>query len=318
MTAPACYSAALDARLAAQVTAWTTVQKATESDDAASALGRLRASLTAVQNALATAQSTDAKQQEKLRAALDLADAQARAARTDADTLHGDLLAVSQQQDTLAAAIAQAFQDAADDTNSRVAETVSEQTRVVSEQGRLSREALTDSYDRTIAGLTSTSGRVLDESGRMIDQQKRKLAETDAKATAALSERTARALDGIARSTTASALDVVSATALLQGRLQGVLLDLGDRSPGGAGLLGAMSASAAKSDTADFQLALASQNAAGYANIRAEDIAGILLGQAQFSAALDEAAAYPPFHLTVPSGASWQTIYSFQIGGGRK
>ena len=76
-----------------------------------------------------------------------------------------------------------------------------------------------------------------------------------------------------------------------------------------------MSASSAMSDTADYQLALASQRAAGYANVRSEDIAEIMLRQAQFSASLEAASSLPVFHLDVPSGAQTQTIYAFHLGG---
>ena len=94
-----------------------------------------------------------------------------------------------------------------------------------------------------------------------------------------------------------------------------MILDLGDPQVQGSGLLGSMAASAAKADTADYQLALASQSAAGYANIRSEDIAGILLRQAQFQAALEQAETFPAFHIELPSGASWQTVYAFHVGG---
>ena len=82
----------------------------------------------------------------------------------------------------------------------------------------------------------------------------------------------------------------------------------------GSGLLGSMATSAAKADTADYQLALATQNAQGYANIRAEDVAGILQRQAQFKASLEAATTLPSFHLEVPSGAASQTLYAFRIG----
>lgn len=98
--------------------------------------------------------------------------------------------------------------------------------------------------------------------------------------------------------------------------LTSVLLDLGSPKAKGTGILGALSTNAAKSDTADYQLALASQYASGYANVRGEDIAAVLLRQAQFRAALDRTATLKPFHLDIPRGATSQTIYAFTIGKG--
>ena len=78
-----------------------------------------------------------------------------------------------------------------------------------------------------------------------------------------------------------------------------------------------MATSAAKADTADYQLALATQNAQGYANMRAEDVAGILLRQAQFKASLEAVSALPTFHLEVPPGTATQTLYSFRLGSAK-
>jgi hypothetical protein len=62
-------------------------------------------------------------------------------------------------------------------------------------------------------------------------------------------------------------------------------------------------------------LALASQNAEGYANIRSRDVAGLLLRQAQFKASLTAMDELPPFKLEVPEGATSQTLYTLKIGG---
>jgi hypothetical protein len=74
-----------------------------------------------------------------------------------------------------------------------------------------------------------------------------------------------------------------------------------------------MTTSAAKVGTADYQLALASTTTTSYAGVRGEDVNGIVLRQAQLSAALEAGANLPAFHLTVPSGAQSQTVYTFQI-----
>ncbi len=132
-----------------------------------------------------------------------------------------------------------------------------------------------------------------------------------------MDEQTAASLQRIDASTSASVRDVEGASTLLTGDLNRVMLDLGDREVNGSGILGAMATSAAKSDSADYQLALASQNASGYANVRAEDVAGILLQQQQFRASLDRAAKLPAFRLDVPSSATSTTLYAFRIGAER-
>lgn len=309
------YPVPLDARLRAQAEAWTTVSAATDMNDPASALARVRASLAEIGEALSAVRAAAGSDRADVAAAIAAVTSHASQARADADLLDTDLGAVRSQQEGLAASVRGAFQSAASAASAKIAGTVNDQIQRVSQQSELGRAALVDAYNRTIAGLSSTSEGVLGDGGTTIDGQKSRLTRAEAEATKALGDESVAALERIAQRTIASSRDVDASTTLLQQRLTDVLLDLGDRAVQGSGLLGAMAASAAKSDTADYQLALASQNASGYANIRAEDVAAILLGQAQFAAALDAAAARPPFHLELPEGATWQTVYSFQIGG---
>ena len=221
---------------------------------------------------------------------------------------------VSDQQAKLQDAVREAFQQASDDSGKQVQALIDEQVRKVSATAGDSRKAVVDAFDKSIAGLRTTSGEVTSDSKGTIDQQKGSLEQQSSGLASAVDRQTAASLQRIDASTSASVRDVQGASTLLTGDLNRVMLDLGDRKVNGSGILGAMATSAAKSDSADYQLALASQNASGYANVRAEDVAGILLQQQQFRASLDRAATLPAFRYDVPASATSTTLYAFRIG----
>ncbi|MDP9737691.1 MULTISPECIES: hypothetical protein [unclassified Curtobacterium] len=231
--------------------------------------------------------------------------------------VNDQLQQVRDQQAELQDAVREAFQQASDDSGKQVQALIDEQVRKVSDTAGTSREAVVDAFDKSIAGLRTTSGEVTSDSKGTIDEQKGSLQEQSSSLASSVDEQTAASLQRIDASTSASVRDVEGASTLLTGDLNRVMLDLGDREVNGSGILGAMATSAAKSDSADYQLALASQNASGYANVRAEDVAGILLQQQQFRASLDRAAKLPAFRLDVPSSATSTTLYAFRIGAER-
>ncbi|GAA4114175.1 hypothetical protein [Enteractinococcus coprophilus] len=214
--------------------------------------------------------------------------------------------------------ITEAFQEVVDDAASEFPERVNEQIRIVTDRINNAEEAVTESYNTTISGLATTSDAVVNDTANQLDQQKKSLEEQRGATTEALNKSTTNVLESIHASTTSSTRDLQGASAQLGASLSNVILDLGDPEIQGSGILGSMSASSAMSNTADYQLALASQRAAGYANVRSEDIAEIMLRQAQFSASLEAAGTLPAFHLDVPNGARTQTIYAFHIGGDSK
>ena len=108
--------------------------------------------------------------------------------------------------------------------------------------------------------------------------------------------------------------DLAGASAQLNNDLSKLMLDLGDSSAEGAGLLGALKSNSAKAGAADYQLALAMQNAQGYTNLRSEDIAALQKRQAQFKASLQRLRSLPTFHLSNAGSAEVKTVYTFQIG----
>ncbi len=238
-------------------------------------------------------------------------------AQSDRTIVAGRIETVQRTQRELADQVQESFADASDSSTTALAEALRSQVRVVGKASATSREAVVDAFDKSIAGLRTTSGEVTSDSKGTIDEQKGSLQEQSSSLASSVDEQTAASLQRIDASTSASVRDVEGASTLLTGDLNRVMLDLGDREVNGSGILGAMATSAAKSDSADYQLALASQNASGYANVRAEDVAGILLQQQQFRASLDRAAKLPAFRLDVPSSATSTTLYAFRIGAER-
>ncbi|GAA1888139.1 hypothetical protein GCM10009715_37580 [Paeniglutamicibacter psychrophenolicus] len=238
-------------------------------------------------------------------------------AKVSRDLMGGALQTLQTQQDALEGSIKKAFADTQTAMTKEVTALIDSQIRVVSAQGAEGNDAVVKAFDRSVAGLSATAADVEVSAKRTVDGQHAELTKQDAGLSEAVSKQTAASLEGIARSTGASTRDVEGASKLLASGLSKVMLDLGDRKVNGSGLLGSMATSAAKADTADYQLALATKNAQGYANVRAEDVAGILRRQAQFKASLEAVSALPTFHLEVPAGAATQTLYSFRLGSAK-
>lgn len=225
------------------------------------------------------------------------------------------LTKLKEQQDELGAKIKESLREVSAETAAQIYSSVDQQVRQVAEISDAGSQSVVTAFNRSIAGLKTTSDGVVRDAGATVDKRRGELLEQEETLAASLAKGTEASLERIATSTFGSTRDVEGASALLSSSLNKVMLDLGDRSVNGSGLLGSMATSAAKADTADYQLALASQNAEGYANIRSRDVAGLLLRQAQFKASLTAADELPPFHLKVPAGATSQTLYTLKIGG---
>lgn len=226
--------------------------------------------------------------------------------------------AAMREQTAMETSITDSFARAADDTRRELDQHLGAGISAVNAQRDASAQEVSDSYAELITSLRASAERTVTEGKTLIDDQQSSLADRHAQTRQSLNERTTTALSTIEQSTQAATKNVEGASAQLTDSLNKVLLDLGDPRVKGSGILGAMSASAAKSGTADFQLAEASQHAAGYANVRDQDISVILMRNAQFKAALEKGDALPPFHLSVPDGSSSQTVYSFHLTGGGK
>ncbi|CAI3793529.1 hypothetical protein [Pseudarthrobacter sp. MM222] len=312
----------LDARLKDQTAAWDAVLAATDTSAPDQAFGELQTSIDDI----------DAKLHEISEAtkALDrAATGDVTSTRRELEGLNdglGDaiessgrvgttLAKLKEQQDGLGEKIKQSLREVSAETAAEVFKTVDVQVRQVAEIGGASSEAVITAFNRSIAGLKSTSDEVVNDAEGTVNKQRDELLEQSDALAASLAKSTQSSLASIASGTSGSTRDVDGARALLSSSLNKVMLDLGDRAVNGSGLLGSMATSAAKAGTADYQLALASQNAEGYANIRSRDVAGLLLRQAQFKASLTAVDELPPFHLEVPDGATSQTLYTLTIGG---
>ena len=301
-----------------QIEYWNTVGGLVDSDSDDSLVHQLEQVLTEITNqvnAVLDLASTANEHSEAMQTQIDSLQTLVGEAVNLSRDVDSQLVEVSLQQAALEDAIRGGFEDSADEINASVEQDIDSHVRRVTTTVHLGSAQIASSFTTTIDQLRSTSISMLDDAKASTEAQKDTLNATEAAAVQALSERTEMALSGINEATSGATTDVEAASALLTDSLTRVVLDLGDPQVQGSGILGAMSASAAKSGTADYQLALASQEASGFANIRSEDIDGLLLRRAQFEAAVGSVADFPPFHLEIPAGASSETIYSFQLGG---
>lgn len=327
LSPPHGFAAPMDERLVAQAAAWNQILEATDTTAPDQAIAQsfktlntnltdTEATLDAIDEALkaldgsATADVAGTKSElEALTTVLDEAIGSSEKVGTT-------LVTLKDQQDALGEKIKKSLTDVSAETAAQVFKAVDEQVRQVVQIGNAGSDSVINAFNGSISGLQSTSGDVVADAKETVNKQRNNLGQEANVLTAALDKGTESSLKSIATSTSSSTRDVEGANALLSASLGKVMLDLGDRSVNGSGLLGAMATNAAKADTADYQLALAAQNAEGYANIRSRDVAGLLLRQAQFKASLIAVDELPPFHLDVPAGASSQTLYTLSIGAG--
>ncbi|WP_146244276.1 hypothetical protein [Curtobacterium sp. MCBD17_032] len=321
LTMPLGYGTPLNERLAVQAREWDAVIDSTDLEEG-------DAGISAIVSALRTALDEAEAARQKAVQTIDVTDTSTtgtldalRAASVEAnkagDDVKAELEKLKLEQDALGQDVKDAFAEADAETSKKIDDLIDQQVRDVSKQAQTSNSAVLEAFDQSIAGLRATSTDVTSGAKGTIDQQKGELEQENTALASAVDEQTKQSLARIDASTTASTRDVEGARTLLTGDLNRVMLDLGDRKVNGSGILGAMATSAAKSDSADYQLALASQNAAGYANVRAEDVSGILLQQEQFRASLDAATTLPAFRMDVPEGATSTTLYTFTIGDAR-
>jgi trimeric autotransporter adhesin len=224
---------------------------------------------------------------------------------------------VAEQQAAAIDDVREAFRKAAEDASDNVNATVDPQIRQVTKNSAQSSETLGRMFDQSASGLTSAAGKIARDGATTLEKQKKGFAQEQAAAGHRISDQVEQGLAGIATGVTSSTRDMEAAGALLTQDLNRVLLDLGDRTVNGSGLLGAMTTGAATARSADYQLALATDTTTSYANVRSADIGGLLLRQAQSDASLQMAAALPAFGMDLPTGTEHRTVYTFHIGSAR-
>lgn len=319
----------MEQRIAAAVAAWDEVLAATSLDDPKEGLARdakdLNDAVNAVDGALgevektlndaANAQNQDAEKKEEPteEAKVSLRD-RIHSASDTVNALGKNLEDMTNTQADLSSAIKEAFKDSANETRDTLTGMINEEIRKVSSNGSSAASTAQEAFAASIAGITDTANTVVQVAGDSIEVQHKDMNERIEGLRQSLDSVTQRSLVTLSTRAENATRDLAGASAQLNNDLSKLMLDLGDSNAEGAGLLGALKSNSAKAGAADYQLALAMQNAQGYTNLRSEDIAALQKRQAQFKASLQRLRSLPTFHLSNAGSAEVKTVYTFQIG----
>ena len=319
----------MEQRIAAAVAAWDEVLAATSMDDPKEGLARdakdLNDAVNAVDGALGevektlndavNAQNQDAEKKEEPtdEAKVSLRD-RIHSASDAVNALGKNLEDMTNMQADLSTAIKEAFKESADETRESLTGMISEEIRKVSSDGSSSASAAKEAFSASIAGITDTANTVVQVAGESIEVQHKDMNDRIEGLRQSLDSVTERSLVALSTRAENATRDLAGASVQLNNDLSKLMLDLGDSNAEGAGLLGALKSNSAKAGAADYQLALAMQNAQGYTNLRSEDIAALQKRQAQFKASLQRLRSLPTFHLSNAGSAEVKTVYTFQIG----
>lgn len=314
----------MEQRIAAAVAAWDEVLAATSMDDPKEGLARdakdLNDAVNAVDGALGEVEKTlnDAANAEKKEEPTEEAKVSLRdrihSAADAVNALGKNLEDMTNMQADLSTAIKEAFKESADETRETLTGMISEEIRKVSSDGSSSASAAKEAFSASIAGITDTANTVVQVAGESIEVQHKDMNDRIEGLRQSLDSVTERSLVALSTRAENATRDLAGASVQLNNDLSKLMLDLGDSNAEGAGLLGALKSNSAKAGAADYQLALAMQNAQGYTNLRSEDIAALQKRQAQFKASLQRLRSLPTFHLSNAGSAEVKTVYTFQIG----
>lgn len=319
----------MEQRIATAVAAWDEVLAATSMDDPKEGLARdamnLNDAVNAVDGALgevektlndaANAQNQDAEKKEEPteEAKVSLRD-RIHSASDAVNALGKNLEDMTNMQADLSSAIKEAFKDSANETRDTLTGMINEEIRKVSSNGSSAASTAQEAFAASIAGITDTANTVVQVAGDSIEVQHKDMDERIEGLRQSLDSVTERSLVALSTRAENATRDLAGASVQLNNDLSKLMLDLGDSNAEGAGLLGALKSNSAKAGAADYQLALAMQNAQGYTNLRSEDIAALQKRQAQFKASLQRLRSLPTFHLSNAGSAEVKTVYTFQIG----
>lgn len=319
----------MEQRIAAAVAAWDEVLAATSLDDPKEGLARdakdLNDAVNAVDGALgevektlndaANAQNQDAEKKEEPteEAKVSLRD-RIHSASDAVNALGKNLEDMTNTQADLSSAIKEAFKDSANETRDTLTGMINEEIRKVSSNGSSAASTAQEAFAASIAGITDTANTVVQVAGDSIEVQHKDMNDRIEGLRQSLDSVTERSLVALSTRAENATRDLAGASVQLNNDLSKLMLDLGDSNAEGAGLLGALKSNSAKAGAADYQLALAMQNAQGYTNLRSEDIAALQKRQAQFKASLQRLRSLPTFHLSNAGSAEVKTVYTFQIG----
>ena len=325
LQAPEGYGQAMDERLNNQARAWDEVIKETDLQNPTTPLAQnakgfsdqvnsLDSALSSVEKAYAGEGDDQNRDRDDRQNDPNSLDEKLKSLTSASDELGKNLDELSSQHSELSEALKNAFKDSADETSKNINNLISQEIRQVSAQGSAGADSIQNSFTSSIYGLAEASNVIVRDAGNSLEAQRRDIAGKVENLKASLDGVTQSSLEQLDARTGNASRDLAGASVLLADDLNKVILDLGDSRVDGSGLLGAVKTNAAKAGAADFQLALASQNAQGYTSVRAEDIAAVQLRQAQFKASLEKLKSLPSFHLPDGGKAEVKVVYTFHIG----
>ena len=325
LQAPEGYGQAMDERLNNQARAWDEVIKETDLQNPTTPLAQnakgfsdqvnsLDSALSSVEKAYAGEGDDQNRDRDDRQNDPNSLDEKLKSLTSASDELGKNLDELSSQHSELSEALKNAFKDSADETSKNINNLISQEIRQVSAQGSAGADSIQNSFTSSIYGLAEASNVIVRDAGNSLEAQRRDIAGKVENLKASLDGVTQSSLEQLDARTGSASRDLAGASVLLADDLNKVILDLGDSRVDGSGLLGALKTNAAKAGAADFQLALASQNAQGYTSVRTEDIAAVQLRQAQFKASLEKLKSLPSFHLPDGGKAEVKVVYTFHIG----
>lgn len=325
LQAPEGYGQAMDERLNNQARAWDEVIKETDLQNPTTPLAQnakgfsdqvnsLDSALSSVEKAYAGEGDDQNRDRDDRQNDPNSLDEKLKSLTSASDELGKNLDELSSHHSELSEALKNAFKDSADETSKNINNLISQEIRQVSAQGSAGADSIQNSFTSSIYGLAEASNVIVRDAGNSLEAQRRDIAGKVENLKASLDGVTQSSLEQLDARTGNASRDLAGASVLLADDLNKVILDLGDSRVDGSGLLGALKTNAAKAGAADFQLALASQNAQGYTSVRAEDIAAVQLRQAQFKASLEKLKSLPSFHLPDGGKAEVKVVYTFHIG----
>ena len=325
LQAPEGYGQAMDERLNNQERAWDEVIKETDLQNPTTPLAQnakgfsdqvnsLDSALSSVEKAYAGEGDDQNRDRDDRQNDPNSLDEKLKSLTSASDELGKNLDELSSQHSELSEALKNAFKDSADETSKNINNLISQEIRQVSAQGSAGADSIQNSFTSSIYGLAEASNVIVRDARNSLEAQRRDIAGKVENLKASLDGVTQSSLEQLDARTGNASRDLAGASVLLADDLNKVILDLGDSRVDGSGLLGALKTNAAKAGAADFQLALASQNAQGYTSVRAEDIAAVQLRQAQFKASLEKLKSLPSFHLPDGGKAEVKVVYTFHIG----
>ena len=237
--------------------------------------------------------------------------------RSGYDALNASVDKLDQDQTAAAAGVRTAFDKTAKETTDAVSTTVGTQIRLIGAQAGTSRAAVGASFDAATSGMRASADGITSDSARTIQEQTAQIQDQAAGSSAALSSQIEGSLTSMTQGLTGSVVDIEAARSLLTSDLDRVLLDIGSPDGSGTGLVGIMSSSAALAGSAGYQVAAANQAVAAHGAVRAQDMEGILLQQAQVKASLQAQSRVNGLAAPRPAAEQRTIVYSFRVGGSR-